>query len=128
MDSYINVKNMNWSILKTKFSLRVYLMTTFSCMVNMVSGRINLMSLKHFIIASKVGLVCAGGFILITLATVKLMHNKYFLAGYVFTATAIIDYFTHPTHFGNHYTEAVATGLTASLISIIVSFVLDKKN
>ena len=117
---------MNWSILKTKFFLRVYLMVTFSCMVNMVSGKILLISMKHFIIASKVGLVCAGGFALVTLLTSKLMQNKYFLAGYVFLATGVIDYFTHPTHFGNHYTEAVTTGLGAALISIIVSFVLDK--
>jgi len=40
----------------------------------------------------------------------------------------VIDYFTHPTHFGNHYTEAVTTGLGAALISILVSFILDKKN
>ena len=119
---------MNWSILKTKFFLRVYLMVTFSCMVNMVSGKILLISMKHFIIASKVGLVCAGGFALVTLLTSKLMQNKYFLAGYVFLATGVIDYFTHPTHFGAHYTEAVTTGLGAALISILVSFILDKKN
>ena len=103
-------------------------MTTFSCMINMVSGHILIMSMKHFIIASKVGLVCAGGFGLVSLATSKLVQNKYFLAGYVFTATTIIDYFTHPSHFGNEYTEAIVTGLTAALISIIVSYILDKKN
>ena len=118
---------MNWSIAKTKFSIRVYLMTTFSCMVNTVSGHIVLMSLKHFIIASKVGLVCAAGFGLTSLATSKLMQNKYFLAGYVFLATSIIDYFTHPSHFGNEYTEAIVTGLSAAIISIIVSFVIEKK-
>ena len=102
-------------------------MTTFSCMVNMVSGKILLMSMKHFIIASKVGLVCSGGFILVSLITSKLVKNKYFLAGYVFLATALIDYFTHYSHFGNQYTEAISTGLVASLISIIVSFILCKK-
>ena len=102
-------------------------MTTFSCMVNMVSGHILLMSLKHFIIASKVGIVCAAGFGITSLFTSKLIQNKFFLAGYVFTATAIIDYFTHPSHFGNEYTEAIVTGLTAAIISLIVSVLMEKK-
>ena len=83
---------MNWSITKTKFSIRVYLMVTFSCMVNMVSGHIAVMSMKHFIIASKVGLVCAVGFALTSLITNKLLQNKFYLAGYVFLATGIIDF------------------------------------
>ena len=118
---------MNWSITKTKFSIRVYLMVTFSCMVNMVSGHIAIMSMKHFIIASKVGLVCAVGFALTSLITNKLLQNKFYLAGYVFLATGIIDFFTHASHFGNEYTEAIVTGLVAAIISIIVSFIIEKK-
>ena len=118
---------MNWSILKTKFSIRVFLMTTFSCMVNMVSGNILIASIKHLIIASKVGAVCALGFGLTSLMTNKLLNNKFYLAGYVFLATAVIDYFTHPTHFGGPYTEAITTGLVAAFISIMVSYIMDKK-
>lgn len=123
----ILITNMNWSITKTKFSIRVYLMVTFSCMVNMVSGHIAVMSMKHFIIASKVGLVCAVGFALTSLITNKLLQNKFYLAGYVFLATGIIDFFTHASHFGNEYTEAIVTGLVAAIISIIVSFIIEKK-
>ncbi len=118
---------MNWSNRKTKFSARVYVMTTLSCMFNMVMGNMLLISTKHFIIASKVGLVCAGGFALVSLTTSKLIQSKYFLATYVFAATAVVDFFTHKSHFGNDYAEAFATGLCAALLSLIGSFILDRK-
>lgn len=118
---------MGGSLPRTKFSLRVFVMTTLSCTMNMVTGNMLLISPQHLVIASKVGLVCAGGFILVSLTTNSLMRSKYFLAGYVFAATTVVDFFSHASHFGNDYAEALSTGLCAALLSLLGSFILDRQ-
>ena len=117
---------MNGSFLKAKFALRVYLMTTLSCLLNMVAGNLLLISLQHLWLASRVGLVCSGGFALFSLRTLKLVKNKYYLAVYVFVATTVVDFMTHESHFGGAYSEALSTGLCAALLSLIGSFILDR--
>ena len=82
---------MGESLLMTKFSLRIFAMMTLSCMMNMVTGNMLLISPQHLVLASKVGLTCVGGFILVSLTTNRSMRSKYFLTGYVFAVTTVLD-------------------------------------
>ena len=47
------------------------------------------------------------------------MRSKYFLAGYVFAATTVVDFFL--------MRHTLATGLWAALLSLLGSFILDRK-
>ena len=92
---------------KTKFSIRVFSQTFLSCMFFMVQGKFLLITLGHVAVAAQVGAIC--------------------LAGFVFIATFIADYISHPTHFGEHYTEALFTAAGAALISLFISFTIFEK-
>ena len=73
------------------------------------------------------GAICSLIFILIYKYSINFLRNKWYLATTVFVITTIVDYFSHSSHFGEHYTEAVVTGLGAAAISLFISFFLIKK-
>jgi len=112
---------------KTKFSIRVFSQTFLSCMFFMVQGKFLLITLGHVAVAAQVGAICTAAFILINRFSLVLLENKWYLAGFVFTATFIADYISHPTHFGEHYTEALYTAAGAALISLFISFTIFEK-
>ena len=112
---------------KTKFSIRVFFQTFLSCMFFMVQGKFLLITLGHIAVAAQVGAICTAAFILINRFSLKLLESKWYLAGFVFAATFIADYLSHPTHFGEHYTEALYTAAGAALISLFFSYTIFEK-
>jgi len=112
---------------KTKFSIRVFSQTFLSCMFFMVQGKFMLITLGHVAVAAQVGAICTAAFVLINRFSLALLENKWYLAGFVFTATFFADYISHPTHFGEHYTEALYTAAGAALISLFISFTIFEK-
>ena len=97
---------------------------TTACLVTMVQGNFLAMTLTHLAIASQTGIV-AG---LLTTAAILFSktRNRWIIAGLLGAITAIADYFIHDATFGPVALEAVVTGIGAAVLSLIVSFCLDR--
>jgi hypothetical protein len=90
-----------------------------ACLLTMVQGNVLALTLGHWMIASRTGVV-AG--IFATVATIVIRsRSKWVIAGVLCLVTATVDYFTHATHFGVAVAEAVVTGLAAGALSLLVS-------
>lgn len=89
-----------------------------ACMITMLQGNLLAMTLGHWIIASRTG-VLSG-----TLATAALMltggRRRWLVALMLTLATFLADYLSHPSNFGGAATEAIVTALAAGTISLLV--------
>ena len=85
----------------------------------MVQGDFTVFSMKHALTAAEVGALSGIG-VVITSFVAKL-DNKFALAWVTGVVVTLADIATHPTHFGEWYSEAVMTGLGAMMLSIIFS-------
>ena len=112
---------------RRNFAIRIFSQSSLSCLIFMVQGNFLLLTIGHIGVAAQVGAICSLIFILIYKYSINFLRNKWYLATAVFIITTIVDYFSHPSHFGEHYTEAVVTGLGAAAISLFISFFLIKK-
>jgi hypothetical protein len=86
-----------------------------ACLVTMVQGNLLTLTLAHWLIASRTGLLSG------TVATASIWllgERRRWVVAAVLTATTIgADYLSHPGHFGGVVTEAVVTGLAAGALS-----------
>jgi hypothetical protein len=92
-----------------------------SCMLLMVQGQVLELTTSHAITAAKV----STGVVLTYFVAKKLLGIKKFWKTIVLLAaiTAAIDFLVHPTHFGEAWTEAVVTGIGASLFATIGHYI-----
>jgi sorbitol-specific phosphotransferase system component IIC len=93
-----------------------------ACLMVMVQGNPLALSLGHWLKACQTGAI--AGLIMVGLSFTPrkdLMDNKYTIAGLTGFATALADYFVHPTHFGGEFTEALVTGIAAGLLCLAFS-------
>lgn len=93
-----------------------------ACLMVMVQGNALALSVNHWIKACETGAL--AGLIMVGLSFTPrkdLMDNKYAVAGLTGFATAVADYFIHPTHFGGEFTEALVTGIAAGLLCLALS-------
>jgi hypothetical protein len=92
--------------------------STTACLVTMVQGNLLAVTLTHWLIAARVG-VLAGG-----IATVAILVSRTQKPWIIATAlggiTAVVDFFAHPGGFGPALAEPVVTGLGAALLSFLV--------
>lgn len=89
-----------------------------ACVLTMVQGNLIVLSVSHWIIASRTGLV-AG-----VIATVALLlaktERRWLVAVVLGVATTVVDYVVHPGGFGPAWAEAAVTGLAAAALSLLV--------
>jgi hypothetical protein len=93
-----------------------------ACLMVMVQGNALALSVNHWIKACQTGAL--AGLIMVGLSFTPrkdLMDNKYAVAGLTGFATAVADYFVHPTHFGGEFTEALVTGIAAGLLCLALA-------
>jgi hypothetical protein len=90
-----------------------------ACLLTMVQGNVLALTLGHWLIASRTGVV-AGIFATLVTLFVRI-RSKWMIAGMLCLITATVDYFTHPTHFGVAVAEAVVTGLAAGGLSLLIA-------
>jgi hypothetical protein len=88
------------------------------CYPMMVEGDLSALTFTHFWKANVTGIIAA------TLATLtkkswykSFVQHKYALAIILGVCTFVADLLVHPTHFGAFWTEALATGVGAGLLS-----------
>ena len=93
--------------------------SSIACLLAMVRGNVLALTASHWMIASRTGLVAGLTATALLFAIQKL--NKWLIAATLASATAVVDYFSHPAQFGPFATEAVLTGLAAGTLSLIVA-------
>jgi len=97
--------------------------STTACLVAMTKGNLGTLTWYHW----KIALTTGFGVGIISLLTSfgKLIHlqtSRFGVAFVAFAGTTISDYLSHPSNYGNTWTEALVTGVGAALLSLIVSF------
>ena len=107
---------------RRNFAIRIFSQSSLSCLIFMVQGNFLLLTIGHIGVAAQVGAICSVIFVLIYKYSINFLRNKWYLAIAVFVITTIVDYFSHPSHFGEHYTEAVVTGLGAAAYRYLYRF------
>jgi len=91
--------------------------STTACLVTMVQGNILALTVGHVLVASQTGVV-AGILAAIALAFAK-TDRRWVISVVLGFITAIVDYFVHPGMFGTVATEAIVTGLAATILSYL---------
>lgn len=89
-----------------------------ACLIAMVQGNLLSLTLTHWLIASRTGLLSG------TIATAALWlagtRRRWVMAALLTVATIGADYVNHPSHFGGVLGEAIVTGLVAGALSLVV--------
>jgi hypothetical protein len=96
-----------------------------ACLVTMVQGNLLAMTLGHWLIASRTGLLSGA------VATAALMvagsTRRWMVAALLAAATFAVDLFSHPSQFGGALTEAAVTGVGAGVLSLLVGKVIARR-
>lgn len=88
-------------------------------MLNMVQGKVSVLTLKHAIFATKTG---ALTWLLVVLMSFVPLDFKYTLPIFMFIGCFIVDLIIHKTHCGYSGTKAAVTALIASSLSFVLMF------
>ena len=96
-----------------------------ACLVTMVQGNLLAITLTHWLIASRTGLV--SGAIATAAVYVAGWGRRSLVALVLGIATFGVDYWSHPSHFGGAVMEAVVTALAASALSLLVGKLLARR-
>lgn len=107
-------------MIKRKISLFFHKLSLawLSCMIFMVQGNLLALNTKHMLIATKTGTITGALVVLLSFIPIQ-FHLK--LPVFMFIGCFIADLISHPTHFGEYYTEALCTGLLASVFSYVIT-------
>jgi hypothetical protein len=93
------------------------------CLVLMVQGNIAGLTLAHFGIATKTGLLAVFPALAITFTQyMRHLVNRWTSSAFFGITTFIADALVHQSHYPGEYTEAILTGLGAFLLSLAISF------
>ena len=101
---------------------------TSACMTCMPGSWSNVMSLAHWTIAFKTGLLTGLLAVLLTFTpATKLYENRYGNALLVGLLTALGDAYSHASHYSNPYVEHIATGAVSGLLALAASFLFEDR-
>ena len=89
-----------------------------ACMVTMLQGNLFAMTVGHWIIASRTGVLSGAIATLALLAAGK--GRRWAVAVVLGFVTLGVDLLSHPSNFGGVATEAIVTGAAASALSLAV--------
>ena len=115
-----------YSKIKQKYLLwqRKFSEAWLSCVTCMVGGDFTVVSWKHALVASETGLWAGIGVVIASFHTK--LNNRWVVAWITGVMTTIADFVTHATHYGEHWHEAVLTGVGAGVLSLLLSIYLKK--
>jgi len=91
---------------------------TTACLLTMVQGNVLAITLGHWLVASQTGL--AAGTLTATLFLVLKTQKRWIISLGLGLVTCLVDYLVHPGMFGSIVTEAIVTGIGATVLSNIV--------
>ena len=92
----------------------------------MVQGDLLAISPGHLLVAAKtaIGSLIVYGIASFWIKELTPLSESALLAG----ATSLVDIGVHPSHFGEWWTEAVATGIAAGVLNYIASYFLSSRS
>jgi hypothetical protein len=94
-----------------------------ACMTAMTEGDFQKVTLQHWEIALTTGVVAGLFGVAVSLGPlIRFYDNRWSFAAIAFFGTVIADWWSHPSHFGGPFGEALVTGLGAALLSMLVSY------
>ncbi|WP_250501080.1 hypothetical protein [Caballeronia sp. GAWG1-5s-s] len=101
---------------------------TSACMTCMPGSWSNVMSLAHWTIAFKTGLLTGLLAVLLTFTpAMKLYGNRSGNALLVGLLTALGDAYSHASHYSNPYVEHILTGVVSGIFALIASFLFEDR-
>ena len=89
-----------------------------SCMIFMVQGNLPALTSKHALIATRTGAITGVLVVLMSFIPWK-FHLK--LPILMFIGCFAADILSHPTHFGEYWSEAFCTALLAASFSYVIT-------
>ena len=92
--------------------------STTACLVTMVQGNLLALSLAHWMIASRTGVI--AGAVASAAILIARTRRRWVISAVLGVATTVVDYLVHPGQFGPAVMEAVVTGAGAALLSYVV--------
>jgi len=98
--------------------------STTACLVTMVQGNLVALSLTHWVIASRTGLI--AGVIASVAVWLARAQARWVVSVVLGLVTAVVDYLVHPGQFGPIAMEAAVTGLGAALLSHLVGAMIQR--
>jgi hypothetical protein len=99
--------------------------STTACLVTMVQGNLLAVSVTHWLIAARVGVIAGG---VATMAILVLRTEKrWLISGTLGGVTAIVDFLVHPGNFGPALAEPLVTGFGAAVLSFLVGKVMSRE-
>ena len=93
------------------------------CMLLMVQGNLEAVTLGHLAIAAKTGLLAVGPVLVITFTRyARHLANRWTISLLLGACTFAADAAIHGSHYPGAYTEAALTGLGAIILSVVISY------
>ena len=89
-----------------------------SCMIFMVQGNLPALTTKHALIATKTGAITGALVVLMSFIPWKFYYK---LPVLMFIGCFAADILSHPTHFGESWSEAFCTALLAAVFSYVIT-------
>ncbi len=126
-DDKVRMKSTGWKFRASLFVQRFW-QPTSACISCMPGSIANVASLAHWEIALRTGLA-TGILVLILSFTpfVKLYSNRWGNALAVGGLTALGDAYSHASHYGIAYTEAIVTGLVSGLLALVIGYLMEDR-
>jgi hypothetical protein len=101
---------------------------TSACMTCMPGSWGNIMSLAHWTIAFRTGLLTGILAVLLTFTpAARLYKNRYGNAVLIGCLTAMGDAYSHTSHYRIHVLEHIVTGVVSGLFALAASFLLEDR-
>ena len=121
------MRSNRWT-LRARLFIQRFWQPTSACLTCMPGNFANVVSLPHWEIALRTGLLT--GAIVLLLSFTRFIHvfsNRYGNAAVVGGFTAIGDALAHSDHYGSFHHEALLTGLVSGLLALAASFVFEDR-
>jgi hypothetical protein len=101
---------------------------TSACMTCMPGSWGNIMSVAHWTLAFKTGLLTGILAVLLTFTpATKLYAHRYGNALVVGLLTMLGDAYSHPNHYGIAFAEPVMTGVVSGLLTLAASYLFEDR-
>lgn len=117
---------MSFLLVRMKQFIVTFFESMMSCSAVMVQGKLSSLTWGHFLVAGRVGLITAACYVVSALFIKKDPLSVWVAALMTAVLTTVSDFFVHPTHFGDWWTEAVVTGLGAGALCLFFAFFIHK--
>jgi hypothetical protein len=93
------------------------------CLLLMVQGNILALTLAHFELASKTGLLAVFPAVAVSFTPyARYLVNRWTASEFLAVCTFLADAFAHPSHYPGQFSEAALTGIGAFVFSVVVSY------